>query len=644
MSYLESNLLLLEKKDAQLAQKLRNSVYDDSLVTKLDSGLFDIVYPSKNLKYKGNPHAEVEKSLQALRNASYPKFIIFYGLGLGYGVLDYFKNPSLLTSHILLIEKSLSYLRISFELFDWAPVLSDERVHLVAGIEDERDLELAFMEYMSKDLTRIQLFRANSLYIEPSFSKEEGEYYKECAESLRLAINVRSTKVIGNEEDGYFGFMQLFKNLPNAAKSNFMDELTGKFEGVPAVLVGAGPSLKHSYEWLRQIQDKAIIATCDAALRGLVNNGITPHFVSTLERTYNTRYFYEDLPPLPHTWLVVDPIVSSELYDIYPGPILNMVRGICQNPWYFAKGYSLHSTGHSVTNQLYVFLANLGVSKIYLAGQDFAYDRYSDSTHGVNMPEKINSYCVEQRENSLQDNSANSIVEGNDGKDIRTEKHYTLFRKELEYEIVKHGKETYNVISEDFGSKISNTKRINPNDAAIYFGDDQGIANSIHSKLRVKTPVEIAKHIKLFYDRAEQAIQHLKVYNNVSLDILDTLSYANMVYISRTFDDLKWFNDLFKKIEKVSNDLFSDKDSFYTLFFDGVFTTKRNLLSSYSQEITASQKLSPDALINARITMAQDWFYNIHKWSGRMLHFMERNLQQLEKARKKVLQDARANV
>ena len=74
-----------------------------------------------------------------------------------------------------------------------------------------------------------------------------------------------------------------FENMPYMATSPDVGELAGQFEDIPFILVGAGPSLDDSIDFLKSVQDKAIIVTSNSPYRKLINSGIKPHLVVTAD-------------------------------------------------------------------------------------------------------------------------------------------------------------------------------------------------------------------------------------------------------------------------------------------------------------------------------------------------------------------------
>jgi hypothetical protein len=73
--------------------------------------------------------------------------------------------------------------------------------------------------------------------------------------------------------------LQTLGNLPVILHESNAAQLDGLFAGVPAVLVGAGPSLDDTVRALARLQDRAVIIAADTTLRPLLAAGVRPHLV-----------------------------------------------------------------------------------------------------------------------------------------------------------------------------------------------------------------------------------------------------------------------------------------------------------------------------------------------------------------------------
>ncbi|MFS8563604.1 MAG: DUF115 domain-containing protein [Rhabdochlamydiaceae bacterium] len=73
--------------------------------------------------------------------------------------------------------------------------------------------------------------------------------------------------------------VQVFKNIKHNLQTDFCraDALFGKYKGVPAVICGAGPSLRKNGELLKELSSKALLIAGGGATQALKKIGIEPH-------------------------------------------------------------------------------------------------------------------------------------------------------------------------------------------------------------------------------------------------------------------------------------------------------------------------------------------------------------------------------
>lgn len=77
-------------------------------------------------------------------------------------------------------------------------------------------------------------------------------------------------------------YHNFYNNISGLADDLRCDRLYDKFEGVPAIVCGAGPSLISSLPHLKELTDRALIVGAGSALTALTQNEFEPHFGSGL--------------------------------------------------------------------------------------------------------------------------------------------------------------------------------------------------------------------------------------------------------------------------------------------------------------------------------------------------------------------------
>ena len=197
------------------------------------------------------------------------------GFGDGSHAKFFLKHSSKGT-HFIVAEKDPSLLRETLCRFDCSELLSDERFMLGVGEPDED----FFRDIQSAAVTAIQ--EVNMVVFSPLHSVDESYYDKMRNELVRqylvvrpmMEVNIRTAPTIQSNT---------FENIKHMAVSPDISEIGNEMSEIPFILVGAGPSLDESVEFLERVQDKAIIVCSNSPLRKLLNNGIRPHLVVTAD-------------------------------------------------------------------------------------------------------------------------------------------------------------------------------------------------------------------------------------------------------------------------------------------------------------------------------------------------------------------------
>ena len=173
-------------------------------------------------------------------------------------------------------KKTPALLRETFSRLDCTDILANDRFILGTGECDEgffRDL---------KDAAMLKVKEINNIVFSPLHCVDEAYYDKARNEMVRQYLVIRPLVEV-NLRTGMNLQQNTLENMKHMAGSPDVGELAGLFEEIPFVLVGAGPSLDESIDFLKFMQDKAIICASNSPFRKLVNSGIRPHLVVTAD-------------------------------------------------------------------------------------------------------------------------------------------------------------------------------------------------------------------------------------------------------------------------------------------------------------------------------------------------------------------------
>lgn len=174
-----------------------------------------------------------------------------------------------------------------------------------------------------------------------------------------------------------------YKNRIENAKRPSVNakSLIGKFKDIPALLVGAGPSLQSQIETIKNLQGKAIIIAASTAIQILVSNNITPTFMVAIDQDPITSGgLHENLKAdVP---LIFDGQVAQNSLN-YKGKHFQVVLNVNQYTKKLIPDLPVIESGPSVGNATLDLLHKFGCSPILIVGFDlsYTYDKlYCDGT------------------------------------------------------------------------------------------------------------------------------------------------------------------------------------------------------------------------------------------------------------------------
>jgi 6-hydroxymethylpterin diphosphokinase MptE-like len=196
--------------------------------------------------------------------------------------------------------------------------------------------------------------------------------YKLLARAIESARMNRHAR----EENAGRYLLNTLRNLPAILRSSDPARLVAQFAAVPAVIVGAGPSLDRQIEDLRAIGDRALIIAADTAWRPLVAAGIDPHFVVAVDPTEANGRHLRGVPASRETWGVVEGSVDPRSVTAF-GDSLFTFRVANHHPWPWLQSLGIQrpivrAWGSVLTSALDLALA-FGCDPVVFAGSDMAF-------------------------------------------------------------------------------------------------------------------------------------------------------------------------------------------------------------------------------------------------------------------------------
>ncbi len=181
----------------------------------------------------------------------------------------------------------------------------------------------------------------------------------------------------------------LDKNLDTFIRSPGISSCRGFFKGESVLLVGAGPSLDDNLDYLRKNQDRHYILSVDTSFPILLENGITPDFVVSVDPQDDTMKHFRRMPDR-RVLLIVTPVSCAELIEKYPGPFLFFLQkdhSVTKPLEEFFSSRGVSYSGGSVSCFALDIAVQFGFEKIIMVGMDYA---YTDMRfYSANAPESV---------------------------------------------------------------------------------------------------------------------------------------------------------------------------------------------------------------------------------------------------------------
>jgi hypothetical protein len=268
--------------------------------------------------------------------------------------------------NLMVIEKDPALLRETLARFDLSDLMANDRFLIGTGEPNEQ----FFTPIQGAALTGVA--EVNSLTFTPLQMCDEAYYDRVRNELARQYLVIRPLMEV-NVRTATNLQENTLRNLPHMFDAPDISELAGKFEDIPFILIGAGPSLDESIDFLKDMQDKAIIVASNSPYRKLINNGIRPHLVVTADPMEPTLAGFQNVK-LDHVPLACPFSAYPEIVERFSGrivswctfnPIVKALREQRNQP----EGTPIMEQG-TVSGCVLDISRVLGCKKVMFIGQD----------------------------------------------------------------------------------------------------------------------------------------------------------------------------------------------------------------------------------------------------------------------------------
>ncbi len=269
---LENNLKTLSVKNPVLAQKIAeiSELKNEIFLEQNENGQFNMVFNQILVHENTNPETEAKNILQSVASNDLNSTHVMLGMGLGYLFSEFCDNAK---GKIIVFEPELEILRSTLEVVDFTKELARSDVYIVDNIED---FKAAYTFNYSIGI------KTNFVFL--NFYKFT---FKDAFEYLLNETQVIQTlchaHVSLQRARGVRFFVETFAKLSTKISMPPLTTLQDSFNGKPALIVSAGPSLSKNIEIIKKYRDKVVVFCVGSAYKVLEQHGIRPDFLNIIE-------------------------------------------------------------------------------------------------------------------------------------------------------------------------------------------------------------------------------------------------------------------------------------------------------------------------------------------------------------------------
>jgi hypothetical protein len=383
-----------------------------------------------------DPHREADRAVAQLLDAGDCDLLVVIGLGLGF-LLDALERRHW-GGRILAIEPEPQTVPELRARRDWSAWTNADRLRILVGPAFEGATDCWRWLGDGSDEPR--------LFVHPVLERIRPN---EVAAARAVVQRIRYDAVSNAEARRKFGanyLLNTLTNLPAIASQPDVSVLRGSASGVPAIVVGAGPSLDSSLAALLEVQHKALIICVDTALRPLLAGGVHPHAVVALDPTELNGQHLTEVPECKNTFLVSEGSIEPLAVTAFAGRTFFFSVSDHQ-PWPWLQGLGtgagqLRAWGSVLTGAFDLALT-MGTDPIVFVGADLSYPGDRPYCRRVSFEEEWarrerSGTPLEQQWQDAIDHWGRQMEPDVTGVPVRTAPHLVAFRDWLLQQMRQH--------------------------------------------------------------------------------------------------------------------------------------------------------------------------------------------------------------
>ncbi|HEX4125399.1 MAG TPA: 6-hydroxymethylpterin diphosphokinase MptE-like protein [Tepidisphaeraceae bacterium] len=474
--------------------------------------------------YLHSRYAPLEEAARMVDSAGVESCLAFYvfGFGLGYHVQNLFDRAGD-EAIFLIFEPDLMILRTAFEHHDFSKLIASGRAHFFHRLDKGELLARLTPHIVLIHVGAANLVHGPSQQLAGPFHDQMRKWISEYDSFASTSLNtllLNSTRTAEN----------ISRNIGWYAASPGIARLRDRHKGEPAIIVSAGPSLRKNKHLLPGLQGKAVLIAVQTTLQPLVDSGVEPDYVTSLDYSLLSTRFWQKLPRTLKTELVAEPKAAAEIFHMNPGPL-----SILGND--FAEGLLREMklarptipSGATVAHLAFYLAEHMGCDPIIFIGQDLGFSDGLCYTAGTSYDDvwrpELSRFCtleMKQWEQIVRERFILRSIPDYQGRGMYTEERLFTYLQQFERDFMKSRSRI--IDATEGGAFKRGTRIMTLADAAAEF-------------CQRPLPSKIADHPGLRFDRLDDCIDCLRRRRGEAAEI-ERLTAATLPLLAEIRDHL----------------------------------------------------------------------------------------------------------
>ena len=393
---------ILQKDYNDLIQKYcaENLVVPFWQINQAKNGQLFAIENETRLHSSYNPQKEAFNAVNTVEVAQ-KGTTVFYGFGLGYHLVEWSKVYK--DKKLIVIEPEIEHFLAALALTDLSEVFNVE--NLVFAVSCQCDQVISLLENGQKFNIGNSGILDCFFFDIPAFSNHAKEYFEQLKQLVKRNIQKNKINTATFKKFGKRWCKNSIKNIVQYSKHEgigiFCDKAS---DGLPFLIVGAGPSVNEILPFLSVIKKKCIIICVETVLWAFIKANVEPDFVILTDPQF---WAYKHIANLQakNSFLITEisvypPVFGFECKNIF----------LCNSQFpignYFERKLDIFDklgdlgAGGSVASCAWNFAKFCGAKEIYTAGLDFSFTE--KQTHIKGSSSEQTFHTVSNKVNSAE--------------------------------------------------------------------------------------------------------------------------------------------------------------------------------------------------------------------------------------------------